>query len=689
MDPLLRQFRYLSELQARYVRVELHLLFLFIYLLCGVTPPGLSFKTHPSVIEPSNALIQQWDHIVSSSRIALHQTLIQHYLQLHTAYSLHLDKMLFLFKQHSSTHRIESLLNLLTFQRNVTSRTLLATKLKKLFHHVPAPRILGTFSTILSSLKPTQFSSSTHQHSGPRIERHHQDRLLPDHTNTGHKDPQPITSTKRKHRRFIRHDIYKQRLDQTDINRPVINISSYNLNKHEENILSKNLSFCPTPTKVNFIEVSADLFRFGRRLRLAEYFHKENDEDNTDNPNIPPFLQKPSTFTPNPGRDPSLDLYINAVSKQVMNMDTRKIHPNINKQEQHAILSLQSNKDITIKPADKGGAVVVMNTSDYMAECYKHLNNTQHYKQIDKDQSETHNKMIKSVLQQAVKDGEIDPDTCQSLIVPKPTPGRFYTVPKIHKQGNPGRPIVSGNGCATEKISQFVDYHTKDAPRSLPSFVQDDMDFLRHVEEINNSEPLPTDTLLCTLDVGALYTNIPHQEGITACRETLDLDTHTNTNSTANPPSTTFICKLIQLILTLNIFTFDDKFWLQTHGTAMGTCMAPSYANIFMGAIENKLINMSERKPLIWLRYIDDIFMIWKHGRETLNKFLETANSFHPTIKFTSHISTSQVPFLDVMVSLKNGRLITDLYSKPSDTFNYLHWSSCHPNHTKKAFPTV
>ena len=122
----------------------------------------------------------------------------------------------------------------------------------------------------------------------------------------------------------------------------------------------------------------------------------------------------------------------------------------------------------------------------------------------------------------------------------------------------------------------------------------------------------------------------------------------------------------------------DDKGG--AHGTDMGTCMAPSYANLFMGDLERRLLDTCPDKPKVWLRYIDDIFLIWTHGRPL-------TNSFYPSIKFTSNISTTSIPFLDVMVSLQDGVLQTDLFSKETDTFNYLHWSSCHPSHTKRGIP--
>ena len=59
----------------------------------------------------------------------------------------------------------------------------------------------------------------------------------------------------------------------------------------------------------------------------------------------------------------------------------------------------------------------------------------------------------------------------------------------------------------------------------------------------------------------------------------------------------------------------------------------------------------------------------------------------HPTIKFTADWSYSSVNFLDVKVIMKGGKIITDLYVKPTDTHQYLDSSSCHPYHCKKKYP--
>ena len=110
----------------------------------------------------------------------------------------------------------------------------------------------------------------------------------------------------------------------------------------------------------------------------------------------------------------------------------------------------------------------------------------------------------------------------------------------------------------------------------------------------------------------------------------------------------------------------------QKLGTAIRTKFAPAFANLFMADLEKKSLDGCVDKPLVWLRYIDDVFFIWTHGQRELDSFLEYINRFHETIKFTSESSREGVSFLDVMVVRKGRALETDLYCKPTDTHQYL-----------------
>ena len=77
----------------------------------------------------------------------------------------------------------------------------------------------------------------------------------------------------------------------------------------------------------------------------------------------------------------------------------------------------------------------------------------------------------------------------------------------------------------------------------------------------------------------------------------------------------------------------------------MGTKMAPSYANIFMGILEKQMLCTYPHKPFIYFRYIDDIFMIWTDREDSLNTFLEHCNKQNKHIKFTPTGTGTTVPF--------------------------------------------
>ena len=118
--------------------------------------------------------------------------------------------------------------------------------------------------------------------------------------------------------------------------------------------------------------------------------------------------------------------------------------------------------------------------------------------------------------------------------------------------------------------------------------------------------------------------------------------------------------------------------------------MAPAYAlNLFMGEFERKALQNYTDKPHLWLRYIDDIFMVWTHGQEKLDDFIKYLNNIHPTIKFTSERSTTSIPFLDVNIQLSNGKIETDLFCKPTDKHQYLLHSSVTHITQKSLSPTA
>ncbi len=410
-----------------------------------------------------------------------------------------------------------------------------------------------------------------------------------------------------------------------------------------------------------------------------------HDQPTSDTPFTNPRFKNKSTWTP-PSTPPSLSAFItsNEVELSKLNPMSPK-HHNLSLKEKQALKTVAANRDITIKRADKGSAVVVMNTNDYINECTKQLSNPKFYGEVAIDLTETHRKMVNKKVLQLFNDEQIS-EHCKEYLCHEPqeharTP-LFYTLPKIHKGITPfppGRPIVSGNDSPTERISEFVDFFLQPCVPNIKSYIKDTTDFINKIEALG---PIPPNSHLVTLDVSSLYTNIPSDEG----REATQLFLQKHRTHPGNP-SNSSLDDLLKLVLTKNNFDFNNRHYLQISGTAMGTKVAPSFANVFMSEFEEKFVYPHPIKPIVWFRFIDDIFAIFTQDKPTIESFIHDLNNCHHSIKFTAEISQNSISFLDTTISIQNNRLHTNLYCKPTDSHNYLQFDSYHAPHVTRGIP--
>ena len=88
----------------------------------------------------------------------------------------------------------------------------------------------------------------------------------------------------------------------------------------------------------------------------------------------------------------------------------------------------------------------------------------------------------------------------------------------MHKENNTGRPVTNSINCRTSEISRFVDHHLKPLVREIPSYIKDANDFIKKI----NNFPIPTNSLLVTMDVKSLYASIPNNKGIASVKKKCD-----------------------------------------------------------------------------------------------------------------------------------------------------------------------
>ena len=181
--------------------------------------------------------------------------------------------------------------------------------------------------------------------------------------------------------------------------------------------------------------------------------------------------------------------------------------------------------------------------------------------------------------------------------------------------------------------------------KPLPSYIK----YSNHTLEIfRNFNFSGENKIIFTMDITSLYTVIPNNEGLQALKYFFN-------QRPIKKPSSEILLRLVELVLTLNCFSFGDSYYKQINGVATGTKMGPSYANLLVGFIENKFLsNYHGPKPELNKRYIDDCVGATSSSKDELNLFINAVDSFHPALKYTWEISENSLALLDIKLSIND-----------------------------------
>ncbi|XP_069615983.1 uncharacterized protein [Ranitomeya imitator] len=481
----------------------------------------------------------------------------------------------------------------------------------------------------------------------------------------------------------------------------VINLSDRVLTPTQTQVLEKGLTFAPVASFNSFTMIK-DLELFARKLNFKKYFANQTknispsdieartlsdledlliEQETHGQVGVPTHLHGQSQHFPPNGICPNVDIFVKLVKRDILHISKKPTQYNLSAAQNRAINELKKMKDIVIKPADKGGNVVVWPADMYEREAFKQLNMAHCYRRLTVNPLENYKMELDQILKLAKEDGIITTKMMEGLMVEFPIVPTFYLTPKVHKDTTnpPGRPIVSGIGSLTEKICRYIDFYLQQCVETLPSFIRDTTDILNRLNGIQLEENM----YLVTCDVESLYTSIWHDHGIAASRFFLGM-AHTDERLCC------FILDLLYFSLTHNFFIFKDRYFLQLQGTAMGATCAPSYANLFLGLWEREVVHNTEGIDAVvsWSRYIDDVLFIWQGSEASLNSFLNRLNNNHLNINLTWKYSRDKVEFLDVaLVKDGEGFISTNVFRKSTATNALLHATSSHHPQTFKSVP--
>lgn len=473
-----------------------------------------------------------------------------------------------------------------------------------------------------------------------------------------------------------------------------------NIELTPEQISICRLPDCFAPTPREPIDVSDQLIgthNWAERLRWHHHFQtKENLDSQIDNKEN--FIKQPwyvKTKNRAPKKDTALEAFIQACTSDFLAIDKRKkISDNLTKGQRQALSQLKKlplTHNAACRFADKSGNTVITDLEQDDTRILEELKDEKHFDAFNNDPTPVITKKIENFTSKWK--GTIDEDIVKFVTdIKNAKPGKVKPLIKTHKPPPfPTRLLLSGCGTPVQPLSKFVQVAISHLTSLLPYQVLDSKEFLAKTLEINEKfPPLPDTAVIATCDVVALFPNVDNSMGVPATRRMLK-----EHPSTLNVP-TQCIIEALELALDNNVcgYTPSDGTTVYAQpnmGTAMGPAHSCDYVDIYMGELDEKLVDtcpvpllststldnheLADFKHLDWSRFRDDGITILMDP-DHVQPFIDHLQALNPpNIKWTVKCG-KEADYLDIHLALTDGKITTDVFSKNCNS--YLPPHSCH-----------
>ena len=306
------------------------------------------------------------------------------------------------------------------------------------------------------------------------------------------------------------------------------------------------------------------------------------------------------------------------------------------------------------------------------------LSDEQTYSKVDKDPASSMERKLNSLLLSLKKKGSLCPGTYDRLRSTGGLTPYIYGLPKIHKPDVPLRPIVSFCTSPTYQLSKFLARLLSPLVGNSTSYVKNSAEFQSFI----SSERLNSDEILVSFDIVSLFTKIPIGLAVDVARKRLSLD---ETLEARTNLSVSEIVNLLEFCLNATYLAFRGNVYRQVYGTAMGSPVSVTVANLVMEDIEERALSTFGIQLPFWKRYVDDTCTAVPIQRK--DDLLRHLNQVEDSIKFTVEEEVDGcLPFLDISIKHHtDGSLSTSVFRKKTHTDKYLDFESHHPLTHKKA----
>lgn len=329
---------------------------------------------------------------------------------------------------------------------------------------------------------------------------------------------------------------------------------------------------------------------------------------------------------------------------------------------------IKNNPQIKIINGDKTNKTVIVNSVDYREKMRVLLDDASTYKQIRHSLIPAHIAKNNFLVKKWFDQDFISKNLFENLKVSGAGVSRIYGLIKLHKENFPLRPIVSSIGSPFYALSKFFTTVLSNIVGDTDCHVANSFEFF---ESVNNQE-IPDGYKLISLDVTSMYTNISSDLALECVSRRWD-----EIGQHCSVPKDQFLYAL-KVCLESTVFQFEDKFFHQIRGLAMGGSVSAVLANIVMEDFELEILGTISFLILFYKRYVDDLFLVVHE--DTVVPILHFFNSKNPSIQFTLEEEVNQsINFLDMTVSRVNNVLKCKWYQKPSSSGRLLNFLSVQP----------
>jgi hypothetical protein len=543
---------------------------------------------------------------------------------------------------------------------------------------------VGKFRGILNRIKIHECVNSTQFKINKREEGGELKKLY-NQCNENHYDVYP-------HRYFPKEFNYnKIKYIEKDNNVINNNITSIEQVKIFLNKCSSNYSIPPINQKFE------DEVELGCNRAIYGYRWSENIKSNIEDPetiNNVPYETKNPRFPPLANR--IVEGNLDNLKSKIINIvkDEKKIDTtnwkNINK--------ICKENNLLIVPTDKTKKNVLIDIDTYNRLGENFLK-SKDYKKLNRSNCQRLSKRANKLLDNIQGSLKIKKHLFNRLKVNAQHGAKFFLSIKDHKNkdtdGNyPVRPIASVHGTAVDSIDFLLQKILGQCLEHIPTHLSNGTTLIKTVDELNSASMgrlNKNDYKIISLDVVNLYPSIPLKEGIDMV---LGMIHSLKDKINLYGLSLEQIYELLIFVCYNYEIVFNNKNYLQLRGVPMGARFAPPFAIITMHAIETEAISKlcQNDMPLIYTRYIDDIFFLCSKDIDDVaqnERILKTFNSINKNIQFTlekGRTEENEIPFLDMEFFFGESGIDYRWYMKDLHSGNLMNYHSHGPMKSKKEF---